>query len=602
MGDDYGVERVRTDGLDIKERRLPMNLFASPPRLPVGTARQQLSDREYVQQAEPVYKHAADLERAVHGLFDDERRAPRAIDGQVMWGVITNTNHKGSDDFGVARTVSEASKEEAARRQAEHQRRSPPYAHLAPTPPAAPDSRPASNIVGRRCYAQSDYVPSAAMIGSGQYGYSCAAGPAGSQQTSPRGAQDPSELDQQVAARMAARIAAQTAEETSLYRTRMLSSQIFGQGSHAAPAPKATFEDRASGSPHGAWSQHHGNRSTDYNFLVRDDLRAPPPPPRAHAGLTSKSTNPTYHHEQPPEILPGYFQGVSHLQKRTSEHVGKRNDSSRVEFDVQQPVPLQPGYYYAPDQSQKRNEHAGKMTASRGDEFLSFENVERNAGLTVDQHQRARARKPEIAVRANYVEKAVFNHALIPEEHERHPPPPTPPIRGMGMVSGQKATQTQMQEVLFAGGGGGGSPGNDVGVGIRRGPVPNARAADTVMPGLLRSSGEPSRQPPTISKYDSLKSPRGADLAINGPQVPPDAPSALPMYIPKKHPGPTNLQHQRQRGMGIDGKGHDHMGRQLATSLVDEVVYGRSPLRGKLYIQNHGANFNVGQDGNFGKR
>ena len=54
--------------------------------------------------------------------------------------------------------------------------------------------------------------------------------------------------------------------------------------------------------------------------------------------------------------------------------------------------------------------------------------------------------------------------------------------------------------------------------------------------------------------------------------------------------------------MGIDGKGHDHMGRQLATSLVDEVVYGRSPLRGKLYIQNHGANFNVGQDGNFGKR
>ena len=56
--------------------------------------------------------------------------------------------------------------------------------------------------------------------------------------------------------------------------------------------------------------------------------------------------------------------------------------------------------------------------------------------------------------------------------------------------------------------------------------------------------------------------------AMTHGNIPPNAPSDEPKGLPKRHPGPERLR----RGRGVDGNGHDHQGRQLATSLVDEMV------------------------------
>ena len=81
-------------------------------------------------------------------------------------------------------------------------------------------------------------------------------------------------------------------------------------------------------------------------------------------------------------------------------------------------------------------------------------------------------------------------------------------------------------------------------------------------------------------------------------EVAPNAYSDEPSGLPKRHPGPERLT----RGRGVDGRGHDHQGRQLATSLADEALYGRSKFDGKMPLGNNGANFGIGVDGNIGAR
>ncbi len=44
------------------------------------------------------------------------------------------------------------------------------------------------------------------------------------------------------------------------------------------------------------------------------------------------------------------------------------------------------------------------------------------------------------------------------------------------------------------------------------------------------------------------------------------------------------------------------MGRQLATSLVDEVIFGRSNFQGKITVANNGANFALDAAGEFARR
>ena len=68
--------------------------------------------------------------------------------------------------------------------------------------------------------------------------------------------------------------------------------------------------------------------------------------------------------------------------------------------------------------------------------------------------------------------------------------------------------------------------------------------------------------------------------------------------LPRRHPGPQRLQ----RGMGVDGQGHDHQGRQIATSMVDEVIFSRAPATGKMHHLSPGANFGIDGEGNFAKR
>ena len=146
--DDYGAGRCVSDGLEIKEQRLPQNMFHNPARLvtlrlqpgtlafrrphrggsqrsfpslrrsllastdphrrpallalataltpgfewtppaqPLGQARNQISNNEFYQHAGPVFRHACEREKAVHGIFDEERQPVHG--GNLMRGILT---------------------------------------------------------------------------------------------------------------------------------------------------------------------------------------------------------------------------------------------------------------------------------------------------------------------------------------------------------------------------------------------------------------------------------------------------------------------------------------------------------------------------------
>lgn len=95
--------------------------------------------------------------------------------------------------------------------------------------------------------------------------------------------------------------------------------------------------------------------------------------------------------------------------------------------------------------------------------------------------------------------------------------------------------------------------------------------------------------PPHISQVQQAMAPG---------DVPPDAHSDEPKGLPKRHPGPERLR----RGRGVDGHGNDHFGRQLATSVVDEVVFDRSPMKGYMPLKEPGANFMLNRQGEFARR
>ena len=80
--------------------------------------------------------------------------------------------------------------------------------------------------------------------------------------------------------------------------------------------------------------------------------------------------------------------------------------------------------------------------------------------------------------------------------------------------------------------------------------------------------------------------------------MPANSYSPDPKGLPKRHPGPERLS----RSKGVDGTGQDHNGRQMATSLVDEVIFGRSPFHGKICQGNIGGNFTINQSGEFAAR
>jgi hypothetical protein len=160
-------------------------------------------------------------------------------------------------------------------------------------------------------------------------------------------------------------------------------------------------------------------------------------------------------------------------------------------------------------------------------------------------------------------------------------------------------------------------------------PYEALRAAKTsIGPEELGGAGAPTASPvrsqPSARGYedhsDMLHYSEHADdlardgRAYNAVQPPPRHPSAVaesmtcdvapstvsnePKGLPKRHPGAERLR----RGRGVDGEGHDHLGRQLATSLVDEAIFQRSAMHGKIPLANQGANFHINVAGEFAHR
>ena len=68
--------------------------------------------------------------------------------------------------------------------------------------------------------------------------------------------------------------------------------------------------------------------------------------------------------------------------------------------------------------------------------------------------------------------------------------------------------------------------------------------------------------------------------------------------LPRRGAG---MHRKDSRALGVDGHGHDCLGRQLATTLVDEIVFGRSPKTGTVPVGAAGMTFRVDENGNLAR-
>mmetsp|Transcript_25523 Transcript_25523/g.63163 ORF Transcript_25523/g.63163 Transcript_25523/m.63163 type:complete len:95 (-) Transcript_25523:349-633(-) len=67
--------------------------------------------------------------------------------------------------------------------------------------------------------------------------------------------------------------------------------------------------------------------------------------------------------------------------------------------------------------------------------------------------------------------------------------------------------------------------------------------------------------------------------------------------LPRRHPGAHRLQY----GRAEDGQAYDRQGRQIATSMVDEVIFNRSPANGKLHHFAPGINVGIDNSGHYAR-
>ena len=252
----------------------------------------------------------------------------------------------------------------------------------------------------------------------------------------------------------------------------------------------------------------------------------------------------------------------------------------------------------------KHNAYAGRITDSGPMAHHIKYDPAGHADEVRMAHERRRSHMHSPARRIPVVEDVVFNHHPLNRNAEGQ-------AEGQGYSHAEPVRYTQAVEGKRS---------------VHSGLMPNVRAAHTSVGPREMGGSATVTHPDEVASQD--KGPKGGypdhkDLlqydeftrdrlpppppplpysvvgeAINGGQVAPNAYSAEPSGLPKRHPGPERLK----RGRGVDGLGHDHQGRQLATSLVDEVIFGRQNFQGKIPQANICANFTIDQAGEFGHR
>jgi len=246
----------------------------------------------------------------------------------------------------------------------------------------------------------------------------------------------------------------------------------------------------------------------------------------------------------------------------------------------------------------KQNEHAGRRLNSDAMQRHLGDHADAGGREMEQWHDRRRAAMPVGARRIPHTEEVVFGQPLVGNDRNAAPAlAEHAGEKGKRAIPESKASQTNVGPRELGGEATAMNPNP---------PPPREKAKPYADHGDLlhyTEHGDRHRLPPSsYAPYDlGAPPPRHQTQVEQGMThgaVPPHQHSDEPRGLPRRHPGPERLR----RGRGIDGEGHDHNGRQIATSLVDEAVFNRSPMKGQMNHREPGANFLINQAGGFGHR
>jgi len=332
------------------------------------------------------------------------------------------------------------------------------------------------------------------------------------------------------------------------------------------------------------------------NLLIAQDPRAANPdrvPHNPYAGKSSCSANISFGMDGAPD------------PPRANPHAGRRAQSNvfGAQSGPSGPTPpTGPGNYLGLDHNgvliPKHSDYAGVRGQAEQMEPQLFHDVGAANAASAARHQQRRGQLSAAARRVPAVEQVVFNSPLAPQDVQSQPPATREHIEGKRSVHSGLMPEEALRAARTTVG--------------RRELGGDADAAYPDPPS--------NRLPPTLSGYadhdellhyteykdkvhhsnEARPSPQLDQVGQTMMQgtVDPHAHSDEPRGLPKRHPGAERLR----RGGGVDGLGRDHQGRQLATSLVDEVIFGRSNMQGKVALTDNRANFGVNQAGDFAHR
>ena len=600
----YGVDRVRSDGLEEAEQRL--TLFQVPNRLPIGRDRSRMSRQEFARRAAPALQDAFQHEQAVKDIISDQARPKYG--SEAMASIAFNQKRRDNhDDWGIdrIRNIDPNAEFAAMNKGSQDVARLFDDNFAAQQMDGRGDGRGhrikhAQGLTSEQAMAnQRKLIPTSAIIGANAK----ANWVVDRDQRGLEYASDPAVLE---------RAAENAVENTRAHDANRIHSRRsaipmgdhdLNPGGHRLNANIPRADDYGIARMRTEQTNRPQEAGQVAALLHDPDPRAPFPvlsPTNPYAGRSQRSTVQLNDHQ----VAEAPYRGPYAGRRAKSVVFEERDGASAPPLPQGAPGVAAPGYFIGHDvmggPTIKHNEHYGKMTDSRTMEhYLKFD-PSGHADEVGRQHARRRQQMPSNAKRVPIIEDVVFdNHPVTRQQHLVHVEPSIHAAQAEGKRSvysglmpaeALKAVQSQIGPRELGG---------DATAQHPNAPPPPPDPKKALDNKEMLHYAEHADADRRVARPRPPPVPYSAvGESINGGEVAPDAYSAEPRGLPRRHPGPERLK----RGKGVDGQGHDHQGRQLATSLVDEVIFGRANFQGRIPLANNGVNFGLNQAGEFGHR
>lgn len=598
----FAHRRVRSDGTEEKEAKL--TLFQVPNHVPIGRERLRMSDAEYERRAAPALADAYRHEQGVKDIINDVGRNIHG--GDIMRSIIFAQplrRNTGADDWGVDRVrnidpysgssnvsqIHNLFDDDYATKLMDGRGDGKGYKHPGGLP------RGLSNKNSQGGYR--NLVPTAAMLGANDV-------------SAAKWSQDRDQKLDYFADPFILAQAAEMGEELAKVRNK---NKLYAQRS---AIPMGTYDLNPGGNSY----NEDLPRADDYGIgRIRSDaimdeaIERTRGSAQVRALLQNPETFTPVHQGSPAKPHAGKSQQSSITfdhkpaeSPRRGPFAGRRAKSTVFDAKSGPAAPVPPrGYYIGHDSlggpEVKQNPYAGRITESHAiANVMPFE-PDAHAAEVGYQHQRRRAQMPRGSLLVPMVEDVVFDKQgplsgkeyeinLVPNTHEVPPQGKRSAYGGLMPEEALRAVKTHVGLREF-----GGQP--SLAEMQEQFPMNRERKISKnydMLEYVDYANADPRNRPPPPPPRPHSD----VFISINGGEVPSYTHSDEPKGLPKRHPGPQRLL----RGRGVDGAGFDHQGRQLATTLVDEVIFGRTNFQGKISLANNGANFTIDAAGEFAHR